>query len=128
MSAALDQARDAWLKRIEEDPIMVVMFRRPKVDDGFGGLVEDPFGTPRAETARIRICQERKEDEVISTVGISPDPQRYLICDFQTTVYKDEVFEAFGKRWRIGVVDERHRFGGVVGYRAPIVIAAEVES
>lgn len=128
MSAALEQARDAWLRQIDEDPILIVIFRKPKVDNGFGGLVEDPFGTARAETARIRICQERKQDEVVSPVGLTEDPQRYIICDYRTTVYKDEIFEALGKRWRIGVIDEKHRWGGTIGYRAPIRLASEVDA
>jgi hypothetical protein len=126
VSAQLDQARDGWTRTISENPVSVIIYRTKKVDDGFGGTVENPFGEETPLVYMVRIAHEKKTDDVGGPGGIAEDPGRFAMIKYTDIVNRNDVFEAYGKTWRIESVDPIIRFSGVVGYRAKIIETKEI--
>lgn len=131
MRAELTQRRKAIQNKIKENPTAIITYSKPMVDDWMGGLVEDPFGTPVAEDTRyVRISHEQgmtvpKNGPV--PAGISTNLQRFILSDYQTVITEGETFEAIGKEWRIGPVDPLYASGGIIGYQAPLMEAADLD-
>jgi len=125
---ALRQARDMIQGIIDESPVSVIVYRDVFIDNGFDRLVADPFHVGAPQNLRGRISHEKKAVEAVATTsaGLSTALSRYFLTNHKTEIREGEVFEAIGKRWRIGPVDVLRKFGGIVGYQAPLVEAAEV--
>jgi hypothetical protein len=56
---------------------------------------------------------------------MSTNLQRFILADYQADIKHVDVFEAIGRSWKIGPVDPLKKFGGVIGYQAPLTDAAE---
>lgn len=126
---ALKQARDMFTRTIKENPTIVLIYRDVYVSDGFGGEVIDPFNVGAPVSIECRISHEKKavEQNSISPVGLSTNLARYISVAWNVSINENEVFEAMGRKWRIGPVDRLEKFGGVVGYQAPLKEAEIVE-
>jgi hypothetical protein len=128
MSALLDQCREAWQRTIKENPETIIVYRKAKVSNGFGGMIDDPFGAPVGVAIRIRLSHIQKAGDGPGPGGIAEDLGRYIMSDWKTIIYRDDIFEAIGKTWRVGIVDTIIQHGGIVGYRAPVIEASEIEA
>jgi len=129
--AELTQRRKAIQDKIKENPTAIITYSKPMVDDGMGGTVEDPYGTPVAdETRYVRISHEQGMSvpkEGIVPAGVSTNLQRFILSDYQTVITGGETFEAIGKEWRVGPVDSLYASGGIIGYQAPLMEAADLD-
>lgn len=126
MNPLLKQARNGVKKLIEESPETIVIIRQPMKDDGFGGQVPDPFGTPTEHTYKVRIAHERGNPDMLTdtSAGMSTNLQRHLLADYLTDIKHGDIFEALGRSWKIGPVDPLKKFNGVIGYQAPLTDAS----
>ena len=127
MSEYLDQAREGWRKGIDENPVQIVIRRKPQAGDGFDGTVSNPFGTETLSTIKVRISHEAAASDGPGPGGISERMNRYIMVDHLSTIVRGDVFDIDGKTWKIGVVDTIRRFKGIVGYRAPILAIENME-
>lgn len=130
MRAELTQRRKAIQDKIKENKTAIITYSKPLIDDGMGGLIEDPYGTPVAdETRYVRLSHEMSTVPKEGTVpaGVSTNLQRFIISDYQTVITEGETFEAIGKEWRIGPVDTLYASGGIIGYQAPLMEAADLD-
>lgn len=125
MNEKLAQARAGWQHAIDENPDTVDIERRAMVSDGFGGTVANPFGTVTTHQVELRIAHEEKAADGPGPGGIAEDYGRFVMANWKQDIQRDDEFEAIGYRWRVGIVDAVKKFGGVVGYRAPIIEATE---
>lgn len=124
----LKQARDGIASKIRENPTTIIILRPPMVDDGFGGAIPDPFGTPTENVYTVRLSHERSqvpENEPVPP-GLSTNLQRFILADHLADIRQDDVFDAIGKSWKIGPVDPLYAYGGIKGYQAPLLEAAQV--
>lgn len=126
MTGQLEQARYGWQRTIDENPEVVVLYRKAQIGDGFGGSVENPFGAETPVTARIRMSHEGKAGQSAGPGGLEEQFNRYIMVNYQTFIMRNDVFEAIGKRWRVETVDPFIQFGGVVGYRASVIEATDI--
>ena len=125
----LRQRRAAIQHKIRENPTVITRLMYPMPDDGFGGQIPDPFGTPTEEMLTVRLSHETglsvpKAGPV--PAGESTNLQRFILADYQTVITEGELFEAIGKSWRVGAVDPLYASGGIIGYQAPLVEAADL--
>ena len=130
MRAELTQRRKAIQQKIKENPTAIISYTKPMVDDGMGGMIEDPFGDPvAADTRYVRLSHEMSSVPKNGTVpaGVSTNLQRFILSDFQTVITEGETFEAIGKEWRVGPVDTLYASGGIIGYQAPLMEAADFD-
>lgn len=124
----LNQKRKAIQDKINLSPEVVTIYRNPLVDNGFGGLVENPTGTPVGHNIKCRVAHEKKgpDSEVDAPSGLSSNLSRFIITDYQTPIYKGETFTAIGKTFMVGAVDTLKMYGAVLGYQAPLTEAEAV--
>ena len=125
---SLEQAREAIQSTIDLNPVIVLIYRNIMIDNGFGKLVPDPHHVdPEPVSVRGRIINERKAIEKVATspIGLSTAITPYFLVNHRTTINQHESFEANGKRWRIGPVEKIIQYGGVSGYRSPLIEAGE---
>lgn len=127
----LKQAKRGIIKLIRENLSIIIIYRKALKDDGFGGEIEDPFAEPTTNKIKCRISHERQGPEKLnnSAVGLSTNLSRYILVDNQTIIYENDSFEEFeiGKAYRIGPVDPLIKFGGIIGYQAPLFEAVRTE-
>ena len=125
----LDQARRGIINQINENPESIIVFRKPVTDNGFEKFVEDPYGTPVPFPVKCRISKEVRGPEGFSpnAVGLSTAGSWFITVDWKTIIYKDDVFEARDRQWRIGAVTQIKQYGGVIKYQAPLIEAETVE-
>jgi len=129
--AELTQRRKAIQQKIKENPTAIITYSKSMIDDGMGGLIEDPYGTPVPDDTRyVRLSHEQgmsvpKQGTV--PAGVSTNLQRFILSDYQTVITEGETFEAIGKEWRIGPVDPLYASGGIIGYQAPLMEAADLD-
>ncbi len=119
---ALKQARKGITASIKENPVTVVISRKPDKSDGRGGTVQDPYGTPVDSTVTVRLSHGTSGpfDDIENPAGLSTDYSRWLLIDYNGGVEDGDIFEAEGMRWQVGPVDKLERFGGIFGYQAPL--------
>jgi hypothetical protein len=122
----LKQARNGVKKVINESPENILIVRQPMTDDGFGNQVPDPFGTPTEHNYKVRISHERGNPSILTdtSAGMSTNLQRFIMADYQADIEYGDVFEAIGRSWKIGPVDPLKKFGGIIGYQAPLTDAS----
>lgn len=129
--AFLKQSRDGIKKHIDESPSIITVWRKAMKDDGFGGTVEDPFSDPSDDTFKARLSHEQKGPELSNEVppGLSTNLSRFILVDYETTIYEGDYFKdaILNKSYRIGPVDPLVKFGGIIGYQAPLLEAEQNE-
>jgi hypothetical protein len=125
MNQNLKQARDGVKKIIKESPENIIIIRQPLVDNGFGKMVPDPFGTPEEHNYKVRISHERRQPGSLTpgSAGFSTNLQRFILTDHLADIERGDIFEAIGRSWKIGPVDPLKKFGGIIGYQAPLTDA-----
>lgn len=123
----INQARRGIQFTIDESPETVIVYRRAMIDDGFGGLVENPNSDEEAYTITCRLSFERKTVGQLnqSPAGFSTNLQKFILVNYQTTIYENDTFESNDnyKQYKIGAVQPLIKFGGVIGYQAPLIEA-----
>lgn len=127
MNPFLKQARDGVKKLIKESSETIVIIRQPMTNDGFGGQVPDPLGTPTEHAYKVRIAHERSQPAMMTdtSAGMSTNLQRHLLADYQADIRLGDIFEALGRSWKVGPVDPLKKFNGVIGYQAPLTDASQ---
>lgn len=128
MNAELKQKKESIIAKIRENPETILLYRKPMVDDGMGGEVEDPFGVDTEAVLVVRIFHNQSNVPAAETnaAGFGSNLHRSILST--EIIYENEVFEAIGMRFRIGKVDPIKAFGGTVGYQADLYEAAEAVS
>jgi hypothetical protein len=118
----LKQARDSVAAKIKENPTTIMVLRRALVDNGFGEMVENPFGEAEQHVFTVRIAHERKQvpDDGATPAGFSTNLVRFILADHKSQIKQGDRFDALGKSWEIGAVDPLVAFGGIKGYQAPL--------
>jgi len=121
----LKQARDSIKKMIDESPENITIYRKPMVDDGYDGEVIDPYGEGIPNYLKVRLSQEKKyANYERAPVGLSTNLVRYIITDYKSIIYDGDTFNSsFDKEFIIKAVDPLIKFGGLIGYQAPLVEA-----
>lgn len=119
----LKQARAGFKAIISENKDAVIIFRQPLVDDLFGGLTEDPTGTPVGVVIPCRISHEAKgpQEQQNAPAGTVNNMTRFISVCYNIEINQKETFESIGHLWEIGKVDPLKKFGGVIGYQAPLI-------
>lgn len=123
---ALRQARVMLEKNIDESPSDVILMRSSTIDNGFGELVPNPLDTsPTTTTIRCRIAHDRALPELgQAPSGLSTNLNRMITTDWATLIVEgDTITESTLGSYRVGPVDPLMKFGGVIGYQAPLTEA-----
>jgi len=128
LRAEFKQKKESILHKIRENPSTIILYRKPMVDDGMGGEIEDPFGVDTEAVLVVRIFHNQSNVPATETniAGFGSNLHRSILST--EIVYENEVFEAIGTRFRIGKVDTIKAFGGTVGYQADLYEASEAVS
>lgn len=120
--SVLSQARAGVTAKIKIDPITVVIPRPPMIDDGFGNMVEDPYGTPVNYRVTVRVSHDRKGPANLesSPTGFSTNLFRYILANYKADIREGDKITYQNKSYMIGPVDPLTFMGGVIGYQAPL--------
>ena len=128
-SRLLELGRKGIKKLIDVNKSVIVIYRKPLVDDGMGGLVEDPFGEPVAHSVRCRISHDQVHPPTMQSApsGFTSDIVRYILIEHNQDIVTDDTFDYNGREYKIGLVDPLEQFGGIIGYQAPLQEAVTVQ-
>ena len=120
--AALKQARKGITLTIKENPTTIVISRKPVISNGRGGTKINPYGVPVDTTLTIRLSHGSSGpfEDIENPAGLGTDYSRWAIMDYKGGLQDGDIFEAEGIQWQAGPVDELPRFGGIIGYQAPL--------
>ena len=118
----LAQARSGVSAKIRLDPTIIVISRLPMLSDGFGGLVQDPTGTPIEYRYTVRISHDSKgpADLTSSPNGFSTNLFRYVLADHKTDLKEGDRIAWQSKVFMVGPVDPLTYMSKVIGYQAPL--------
>jgi len=124
----LKQARLGFQKNIDEDRQSIMIYRKGMIADGFGGLMQDPFGAGTPTTIICRICEGRGNPSILtgSPVGLSENLVKYIIVNYKADIQEHDTFDSRGKTYRIGNVETIVNFGGIIGYQAQLIESTEI--
>jgi hypothetical protein len=125
-NAQLKQTRDAQRKIIRENPSRITLSRQPTTTDPITGeTVQDPTGTPTTHSIWCRITHERRmvADNEQNPAGLSTNLQRMIMTDWENIPQENDTFTWNGRGYQVGPVDPIWKFGGIVGYQAPLMEA-----
>jgi hypothetical protein len=128
MSELLDQAREAWQRTIDENSESITFHRKAQVSDGFDGTVDNPFGAETAIIEKVRLSHDAAIADGAGPGGIAEHLNRYLMLSHKSTIARNDVFDAIGKKWRVLSVDKIVKFHGIIGFRAPVIEAVSMEA
>ena len=125
----LQQARKGIKKLIAANKIIIIIHRKPLIDDSFGGEIEDIFGIPTGLTVKCRLSHDAFKPMKLgeTDTGFTSDIIRYILVDHTQDIVQDDIFEALDKKWKIGLVDTLKSFNGIIGYQAPLFEAETIE-
>lgn len=114
----LKQARDAIKKHIEQSPYEVLINRFPLIDNGFGGLCQDPAGVSAEVKILGRISRESRMIQAIkaSPSGLDSSATMFLIIPHDQTISEGDQFG----QWRAGLVTPLHKFGGIYAFEVAL--------
>jgi len=126
----LKQARAGIKQLILESPETITIKRKALIDDGAGDgvMVPDPFGTPDEVSLTVRISPKQKGPEIYDSVqaGLSTNLSRFILVDWESLIYAEDIFYTIERWWKIGPVDTLKKFGGVIGYQAALSEAEDL--
>jgi hypothetical protein len=93
-----------------------------KTDPITGGQIIDPFGVLTEHAIYCRITHERSivAQNEPTPAGQSTNLQRMILTDNKNVPQEYDIFEWKNKVFEIGPVDPIIKFGGTVGYQAPL--------
>jgi len=124
MSPELHQARNGFKRLISENGSRVTLMRQPLVVDPNdpSKLVPDPVGVMTEHSIYCRITHERGivAQDTLNPAGLSTNLQRMIMSDWQNIPHQYDIFEWNDYTFEIGPVDPIYKFGGIVGYQAPL--------
>jgi hypothetical protein len=123
MNAELAARRLETDSLIGEDSVVITGTRQPTKDNGMGGLVADPLGTPVAiGPVRVRIAHE--SSSVPSTtetpVGLGTNLSCYVITDYGAPLKEGDSIIANGETWIVGPVTPFLYLGRIYKTEAPL--------
>ena len=118
----LAQARAGVSAKIKLDPTSIIVSRLPMLSDGFGGLVQDPTGTPIEYRYTVRISHDSKGPADLSSApsGFSTNLFRYVLADHKTDLHEGDRIAWQSKTFMVGPVDPLTYLSEVIGYQAPL--------
>ena len=119
--ALLRQARKGIDSQISQSPQVLLVSRKAEVDDGFGGKM--PGTSPRYITIRARVSHERRgvQDKSSYPNGLDTNLSLWILAPWNSGLQEDDFFTLRGRVYRVGVVDQLEKFGGVIALQAPLV-------
>lgn len=125
----LRQARKAIQHKIKLSPTVLNMITLPLISDGFGGTMPNPSGPPVDVPIKVRVSHERnqvpKNEE--KNTGLSTNLSRFVSSDYKTVITEGlEISSYEGKKYKIGAVDTLEKYGGIIGYQAPLIEGSNV--
>jgi hypothetical protein len=126
----LKQLRDSIKFKINESPTDITYDRMPMIDNGYGGLMPDPYGTATQYSDRIRISHERisVSNNEPSPVGLSTSFGLFALMQYTSDMIEGEEFTDGVTRYKLGPVDQFERFGGVYALQSPLTIVSQSEA
>jgi hypothetical protein len=113
-------------ENIKENESSIVINRQDAlVDDGFGGLIPDPNGTPIEIPIKCRIAHERGQVPVNndSPAGLSTNLNRFIQTYYTDEIKVNDTFTLDGLNWQINKVDPLRKFNGLIGYQGVLIEA-----
>ncbi len=124
--------RDRIKHLVDESPTVAVMFRRKLIPNRLGGMTTDPFGEPEEAIVRFRIAHDRKGPPEIGAVNgafFTSDHNRIATWGWDTDIREGDAYtdEDIGKRFVFGQVDALRKFGGIVGFQAPLTEGEQIQ-
>lgn len=122
---ALKQERYAIKHKIKESPFVLNLFTYPLIENVYkpGTFIPDPSGVPTSTQYTVRISHERigpvpNEDK---PSGLSTNLTRFILADHLTPIKEGDTIDNFnGRQYTIGPVDPLIKFGGTIGFQAPL--------
>lgn len=130
--AALNQARQAILQTIEDNPVELRLSRAPLVDNGAGVMVPDPFGVRTVHEGRGRIAPlaygaQRVAGQEAASAGVGVPDRQFLLEAWDANMQEGDQLEYNGFVWAVEPVVDIYRFGGIVGRQARLKKAEAIE-
>ena len=120
--AALRQARLAVQKVINENPEEIKIIEQPKINNGFGDKMDDPFSEPLIKITRGRFCDSSNGIDFlnVNSVGFGDGNSSFLLMDYKSAIKSGLTIEGNNSIFKILNVNPIYRFGGLLCYQCLI--------
>lgn len=118
----VSQARLSILAQIKLDKSEITIMRKPIINDGFGNMIEDPYGDSMPYVYNVRLSHDKKGPSSLesSPAGFTSNLYRFIIMDYKGGINEGETFSWRDKKYAVGVVDPLTMSGKIIGYQAPL--------
>jgi len=90
----VSQGRDGIIAMIKANPTIIVITRKAMIDDGFGGLMDDPTGGTCVYKFRVKISHQKSSVPSTSgaPIGLSTNMQKMMTIDYKGGPIEGEQF------------------------------------
>ncbi len=121
--------RESIASLIRESPTTAIIRRKKSIPNGLGGTTLDPYCEAVDIKVTFRVAHERRQPPEIGAVNgafFTSDHHRIATWEWNTDIREGDAYMDvdIGKRFVFGLVDALRKFGGIVGYQAPLMEAA----
>lgn len=126
MTPELRQARAGQKKLIAENRSYLVQTYQPTTTDPItGDQVPNPAATAVTENIYCRIMHERAQvpTDTQNPAGMSTNLNRMIMTDWENVPRYGATIAWESLTFEIGPVDPIYKYGGLVGYQAPLTEA-----
>lgn len=100
------------------------MITYPLISDEFGGTMPNTAGVAVNSKMTVRISHQRNQVPAneLKNTGLSTNLSRFILADYKTVITEGFEISAYaGKKYKIGAVDTLIKYGGTIGYQAPLI-------
>lgn len=113
----IDSIRNSMALYIDQNPYIIIVQVRTKIDNGYGKMIPDLDASPVATTLGIaRIARRRLPEPILANASSPYDYQDvyYMLVKYDVDwLKKGLIFEYYGSKYRTGKVEKRIVFESI---------------
>lgn len=120
----LNQARESIRQNILSNPSIATWSVAAMIDNGYGEMIPDPSGTATSYKERVRLAHEESgvNTNEETPAGLGTSYTLFVIAAYNSKLTAGITITADGVKYTVGTVDTLRRFGGIIGYQAPLTV------
>ena len=126
MSELLKQARQSIKQNILSNPSIATWSVADMIDNGYSQMIPDPSGTATEHKERVRLSHEQSgvNSNEETPAGLGTSYTLFLLAAYNSNITEGLKITADGINYTVGAVDTLRRFGGIIGYQAPLTVVS----
>lgn len=128
----MSQARDGIIRMIKANPTIITITRKSMIDDGFGGLMDDPNGATQDYKFRVKVSHQKSSVPALSgsAIGLATNLQKMMTLDYKGGPLEGEEFTIADNSHRVALQTVTYSGTGAVydGDAVAVIASSDVPS